>query len=59
MGTAESLETVPMIALIGLLMDTLDGTTRGFVHPLEGGIPLEGDGGGTGHAGLAGNAEGC
>ena len=59
MGTAESLETVPMIALIGLLMDTLDGATRGIVHPLKGGIPLEGDGGGTSHAGLAGNAEGC
>ena len=39
-------------------MHTLDGTTAGVVHVAEGSIPLEGDGGGARHAGLAGNALG-
>ena len=38
--------------LIGLLMYSFDGTAAGVVHVAEGGVPFEGDGGGTSDAGL-------
>ena len=41
-----------------LFVYAFHGTAAGIVHVLEGGIPLEGDGGGAGYAGLAGHAAG-
>ena len=38
--------------LVGLLVYSFDGTAAGVVHVAEGGIPFEGDGGGTSDAGL-------
>ena len=50
----------PFLCLIsiGVFVDVLDRTAAGVVHVAEGFVPFEGDGGGTGHAGLAGDAEG-